>query len=586
MENGKKKMRKADFLGFLSGLIAFALLILPFGNTHAGLTDDNDVRSDVYGEEENTREDVYGDELDFNEETDVTGDVYWDELDFDEKTDVTDDVYEAIGYSAETVAGYVYYRYDFNEFNIGDYIDSNGDVVANDSDWITFTPGLLDSLDDDSSVHLNFNGSSVQIPLSSIRGNYSSLEYIDFHLTPVNIAGHVPPLSEVFWIGMVDQYEWEYHDEIGGPVTLTFQIDPDAVENWENVVIKYMNEDYEFVDYEHQNLTFNTETGEITAEVYHWRTYAIFEEPGSETDETVSEDNKPDETHEEDEDEFVYVPEDRKVTDDVYYLIGFEDALNDLKDSNGNVVAENAKYFMITKILLDTLDSDKELILTNDGIKVAVPIGALKSLSKDSYILALDLTNVTDQYPNAKSSVYDFSLFLDYEYVENTAFPKPFEVTFYVDPKKVTNWNDIVLRYIDQDGKITDYKNQFVSINAATGEIVANIYHFSTYGIFEVPGSGSPTNNGESLVITGVNEDKNKDESSKGKKNAPESVNKVSSKSKSSSADETATDAPKQNQLGSILPDTATNTFNILAIGLIVLLFGLLLVIWKKPKKA
>ncbi|WP_197046735.1 LPXTG cell wall anchor domain-containing protein [Oceanobacillus salinisoli] len=128
-----------------------------------------------------------------------------------------------------------------------------------------------------------------------------------------------------------------------------------------------------------------------------------------------------------------------------------------------------------------------------------------------------------------------------------------------------------MLRHIDDEGNVTDSKEGILSYDKNTGKIVAEVHHFSAYGIFEVPGSGD-----ESKMII-VEKDSSDGE-------AGGAGAKVSSKSEGNQAEKSSTGNNNGSVLGDKLPDTATNMFSIIGIGVILLLSGLLGWIWtRKP---
>lgn len=274
-----------------------------------------------------------------------------------------------------------------------------------------------------------------------------------------------------------------------------------------------------------------------------------------------------------------YYDEDDNVTGDVYYDDGLDDNcfLDDKGDiwcvgggiaGEGSDIWENKdpvtglvhkEYSIGGKGVIDLLDKDKNLTLdkvgnlhitntafeyinkeinltTVQGTNVRIPISVFKSLGHDAGFSLVMEDDQTDEQKKSLSEVISF-----YPHSDITKkFAEPVVVTFKIDPSKVKNWDDLALRYFGEEN--IDYRDQFVSINKETGEIVVNIYHFSSYGIVEDAGDG---NNDLSAFFVETN---------------------LSNPSKDA-------DTNAKDEYGR-LPNTATNSFNFLLIGGLLLLVG------------
>ncbi|WP_462410645.1 Ig-like domain repeat protein [Neobacillus sp. Marseille-QA0830] len=215
-----------------------------------------------------------------------------------------------------------------------------------------------------------------------------------------------------------------------------------------------------------------------------------------------------------------------------------------------NVVVENADHTTFSTALLNSLNEDNPILLSKSGTQLSIPVSELKRIAANQDV-QIDIHDVTANYSDALSAVLDFDILVDSKKYSGQ-FAEPFTVTFNVDPSKVKNWDNIELRYIDDNGKAISYKDQIVSVNKETGEVVAKIYHFSTYGIFEVASAG---NGGASSTV----------------------VSTTNSSSTTLAANTVSTTAASTNtqDAGKTLPKTATNTYNLLVVGGLVVLSGL-----------
>ncbi len=101
---------------------------------------------------------------------------------------------------------------------------------------------------------------------------------------------------------------------------------------------------------------------------------------------------------------------------------------------------------------------------------------------------------------DAVSELIDFSIIADGKEITEFA-DQPITVTFAVNKNKVKNWEDLKVVYIDENG---DHKEIIspISYNKETGEVVAKLTHFSAYGVFEI----ASEDNGEALPDTATNQ--------------------------------------------------------------------------------
>lgn len=170
--------------------------------------------------------------------------------------------------------------------------------------------------------------------------------------------------------------------------------------------------------------------------------------------------------------------------------------------------------------------------INKGDVEVELPLTLLKGINQKITVKIKPIS-----FNGAIGPVYDFSIQAE----DGTKISK-FEnhkvtLKFKVDPLKVKDWNNVVVYYIDENGnkaeKIIPTKN-----DSKNGYIWAEVSHFSTYGVFEVTSSENNTTNP-------VVESKN-------------------------------------NNTGNELPNTATNHFNLIVMGLMLVVIGGIVVIFKR----
>nr|WP_186576924.1 LamG-like jellyroll fold domain-containing protein [Aquibacillus kalidii] len=191
-----------------------------------------------------------------------------------------------------------------------------------------------------------------------------------------------------------------------------------------------------------------------------------------------------------------------------------------------------SKVISINKEEIEKLSDEYSLELTNGKVKATIPVGLFPK-GKDIVFNFGKVSNKTaDKNKDALSEIIDFSLLVDGEEITEFA-DTPITVTFKVNPDKVKNWDNLKVVYIDNNGKKKEFLTP-ISYNKKTGEVVAELTHFSAYGVFEVEST-------EANTQTGTDEES--------------------------------------------LPDTATNLYNWLAIGLFLVVAGGIILFTVKRRK-
>ncbi len=249
------------------------------------------------------------------------------------------------------------------------------------------------------------------------------------------------------------------------------------------------------------------------------------------------------------------------VTDDVYGEEVTTDVYNAeavlQTNDKGELVldysAHSAVNVTVTKESIEQFLQDspntKSITLNIGGaVEVQVPV----ALAKQGFELNAEPRNVK----GAVSVVYDFTL-VNLETGKNIDFKNnPITLTFPITGK-VNNWNDVSVYFV-KEGKLVEEAYN-VTINKATKEVTAQVVHFSEYGVFEV--ASAPADTDES----------SDDKSTAGTKDNTSTTTNDSNKG---SVDNTSDSNTNKTTEGHKLPVTATNSYNLLAFGLLIVAIG------------
>jgi 2',3'-cyclic-nucleotide 2'-phosphodiesterase / 3'-nucleotidase / 5'-nucleotidase len=168
------------------------------------------------------------------------------------------------------------------------------------------------------------------------------------------------------------------------------------------------------------------------------------------------------------------------------------------------------------------------LMINNDNVKVAIPLANLTG--KDFEFVLNRYTDNSD----AKSPVYDFTIIIDGKEVHQ--FAEPITLTFDVDTSKVKNTNDLKVFYYNETTKKWELVPGAVYKD---GKVEVKTPHFSTFAVFEVAGDQT----------------------------------------------EIAASTPKPLP-GNVLPKTASNMYNFLLYGILIMSFGAALVFRRRKLQA
>jgi 2',3'-cyclic-nucleotide 2'-phosphodiesterase / 3'-nucleotidase / 5'-nucleotidase len=165
------------------------------------------------------------------------------------------------------------------------------------------------------------------------------------------------------------------------------------------------------------------------------------------------------------------------------------------------------------------------LFVNNDDVKISIPLSVL-SAGKDFSVKLNRMANIK----NAKSPVYEFNIYIDGKDIHQ--FAEPITLTFDVDASKVKNTKDLKVFYYNEKTKVWELVPGAVYNN---GKVEVKTNHFTIFTVFEVPGN------------------------------------------------QTTLSAPAPTPMqGKGLPNTATNSYNFLLFGIVLVVFGLGLVIRRR----
>ncbi|SHM73121.1 glycosyl hydrolase 53 family protein [Gracilibacillus kekensis] len=163
--------------------------------------------------------------------------------------------------------------------------------------------------------------------------------------------------------------------------------------------------------------------------------------------------------------------------------------INQLEKQSDNTykAAKEVSKITINKEVINQLPEDAKIELEQKKIKVSLPVSILKGKGDIQFSFGKVSADIVSANADSLSTLIDFTLTADGETIN---FETPVTLTFTIDPDKVKNWDNVKVYYIDENG---DKKEEatIISINKDTGEIVADVNHFSIYGVFEEDVSGN-----------------------------------------------------------------------------------------------
>ncbi|WP_235988994.1 glycosyl hydrolase 53 family protein [Aquibacillus kalidii] len=159
-------------------------------------------------------------------------------------------------------------------------------------------------------------------------------------------------------------------------------------------------------------------------------------------------------------------------------------------DTSKVYVDPNAsKVFKISKSELEKLTNGYSLELTDGKVKANIPTVLLSKGEDITFEFGKVASKISNKNKDALSEIINFSFEIGGKKL--TEFrDNPITITFKVNPNKVKNWEDLKVVYIDTNGNKKEFITP-ISYNKDTGEVVAQVTHFSAYGVFEVADQGT-----------------------------------------------------------------------------------------------
>ncbi|MGP4039072.1 LamG-like jellyroll fold domain-containing protein [Gracilibacillus sp. D59] len=222
----------------------------------------------------------------------------------------------------------------------------------------------------------------------------------------------------------------------------------------------------------------------------------------------------------------------------------------------------DTKKTIIKKEVIDQLEETAFIALQKDNVQVKIPVSILKGKEDIVFELGEVSETIKSKHTNAVSELYDFTLTSGGKEI---SFDSPVTLTFKVDVEKVTNWDNLRVIYVDDNG---EQKEQIIpgSVDSSTGEVTADVAHFSIYGVFEIADDGTS------------GDDPSDNEDGTGDDGSSENDGESGDESTSGNDDQAEGD-------GEALPDTATNQYNWLALGLLLMAIGVGLFLTVRERK-
>lgn len=136
---------------------------------------------------------------------------------------------------------------------------------------------------------------------------------------------------------------------------------------------------------------------------------------------------------------------------------------------------------LLKKEVIDQLLDNASIELNKGQVTATIPVRLLKS-REDVIFTFGDVSNdIRLAYPNVLSELYNFTLYSNGEAIP---LDQPVRLTFHINPSEVSDWDNLKVVYINDNGVIEEQITPEYDKN--TGKVVAEVSHFSIYGVVEV----------------------------------------------------------------------------------------------------
>ncbi|MDE5414012.1 LPXTG cell wall anchor domain-containing protein [Alkalihalobacterium chitinilyticum] len=204
-------------------------------------------------------------------------------------------------------------------------------------------------------------------------------------------------------------------------------------------------------------------------------------------------------------------------------------------------------------------------------VKVQLPSAIFANLDGDA-VVDITVNEAPDHIKDKKENERILALF-EFKINDDLRNFGDHKVTlsFFIEPSEVTNWDKLRVVYIDENGNWTDEIITPIFFDETTGEVRVEVSHFSFYGVFvdeEDANEDDSTTQSGTAVGTG--------EGSNGGSDSGTSVGTETTTTTTEGSSSAETKA------GSKLPDTATNLFNLLLAGMVLVMIGGVLLFAKR----
>ncbi|MBP3951601.1 endo-1,4-beta-xylanase [Bacillus suaedae] len=238
-----------------------------------------------------------------------------------------------------------------------------------------------------------------------------------------------------------------------------------------------------------------------------------------------------------------------------------EDDLVITEDEKVFEVKTTSDSFKFSKSVLNKLGSDAEILITNGKARAQVPVSILLLTGADhvTFNFGEDLSEkYTFGNAQAVSAVYDFTI-TDASGNAITEFGD--ERVTLMFTVSADNINNVVIWYIDEDGNATSFETKVTGEN----EVSADVNHFSMYGAFEVEASANPKPSTPELGTEGPSTE------------VPNGGDTEQPK---------AEDPVKGNGVSEKLPNTATNFYTSMLMGVLLVIAGFIVYLASRRREA
>ncbi|SHM77474.1 carbohydrate binding domain-containing protein [Gracilibacillus kekensis] len=233
------------------------------------------------------------------------------------------------------------------------------------------------------------------------------------------------------------------------------------------------------------------------------------------------------------------------------------------------------KKTVVSREVIDQLDENATIEFTYQGVTATVPVSTLQTGEDITFEFGDVSDEVKTNNSDAVSELYDFRLTSNGEAID---FDEPITLTFTVDPSKISNWDNLKVIYINDDGEKTDEVIQPASYDKDNKRVVAEVSHFSIYGVFEVEDTEEPVTEDPEAENPGTEDPVTEDPETDKTSNAGSETDEDSEETE-------AGDTQGSNDNDSeTLPNTATSLYNYLLIGLLVLAAGVFFYVRSRKK--